>query len=1382
MKKKKFFIGVIGSLSVFMINPNSRLITKTKTIPIEQNFKKATFNQSDVEPITTFLATKEAYADSSLSNKAFSDWVDSVPSGLIAEIKKTSIYINSFNKWKLRQDSGHGNPLYKDTEAFVNNSSISNDYFNAWKTTAKGQEVLKKYYEKWKTKHFADFKSTPGATKAAYEATNTGDTSYTTKFNAYKSGHSANTKEKYADLAASTTNYNTWRVKRETGLKNAWEATTTGATGFVTKVNSWMTANRPALDTKAEWLANAASTTAFNTWKNALSTEAQRKTIWEDSDDFKTKSLAATSSATYLTNNKVNFDNYIKRFFSTTDNNRFNINIRLASSANASFNIVNSHRWYVLLQFLLEVRSGHYEPDPSTKWNNFRFNAQQRTEYFAQWNNVLNDKDTNADLRTDVLRLFDVLHAHSNDGNYVAYAKAQYKLPANSATYNTNFNTWNTDANLRTYYNTHAQSDTDYLAYKKTTYKANAGATYNTDLDAWSATKANGLAAYKLSADLIRDYATWIEAQYKASDAYNNDYEAWIKNQWETTRPYRTFDAWTGHKTNWKPAYMHKNVWNLPSQADKDRITWLKEEYEKTDDFKALIKTHYGTKAKALAFYKKSIQLQIDYAKYGVDYNANVDKWHELKPGMNNTHLASYDDYKRNPQAWLERYIDGYKKDDFLNDYATTDLFTQSEIDALKSKIAGLDELEKSKAIFTFFKNQVAKVKAKVDQNKKVTFDQWLQNNGHTLDDWIAANKDKIVAYWKTQTSAFNASYNKYVQKKVAADGTSLSKRDIKTWAFNTAEGRTFFGNWIKSKVLNDDYANVYKKYMQVRSGNYKAFSQVHLSEEEAWNHIKKVYPWFAKFAIGMADHNAGVLATAKDNTGARTPSEWLSNNMHYFDDWKRSYTYDGESGKRANYWRTSSFYKNELSRYMENGPDSILNGKRTLEDYAKHSSNSDMFASWKRGVELRQYKYLYYHSTSSFKNALRERYSYNDWLEHIDGKYDRWFLSRLGHEGIRTFEDFTFKTSQTGTPDKYKTIKKGTATKEALYQIIKNVEKGSYGRTLTDIEVRDYSFYGDKDSNYYKKWEAMLADKDLADKANLKDTLVRFLKLQNTGKGTTYLNTDYLDWAYNKWVDSGEFALAYRAWDSNIESYFPWYLKWKTLNNYYNNFKKTNFESNSTPNTYKNEFSDWTNRQATYLTGKTRPHALGEGYSKWFSLLKNKYNANEFKAHWQKNLANMDAAKAKWYYDITLKMYNKDHPTQVPDFLKSKEALSAYGKWKDPSIVSISRDQYVASSQGVKDYNSFVAANRSSLETLWKADYQANYDKYLDDNDKLYEKVKKAKSIADKVWFARNQFKATDDYIKQLKLDLEILSHKELADRIKKTYVYYLKETLKTK
>ncbi len=1214
MKKKKFFIGVIGSLSVFMINPNSRLITKTKTIPIEQNFKKATFNQSGVQPITTFLATKEAYADSSLSNKAFSDWVDSVPSGLIAEIKKTSIYINSFNKWKLRQDSGHGNSLYKDTEAFVNNDDASNSYFNTWKATAKGQEVLKQYYEKWSEKKIVDHE---------------------------------------------TSLYNTWRLTRTAALKTVWEATS----------------------------------------------------------DFTTKARIEYSVDDYIAGDHRRVSNYLSGLAGNRRHTMtLNIRLRLGTHARL-YTFSKGNLLDILGQLLGQLNSGAYR-NGGTNWT---IDELWSAGWRAAYNRMLNDynADRVVGLRRDVNEI--------------------YKQLSNPSARN-------------------REIDTNYTTWADTEYKADT-VSYNRGLDSWSLTKANGLDTYKTSLGLT------------------GDYETWIKNQWEASGGYQTFNYWTGFKPNWKPAYMHKNVWNLPSQADKDRITWLKGEYEKTDDFKALIKTHYGTKAKALAFYKRSIQLTRDYFDYVGKYNANVAKWHELKPGMNNTHLASYDDYKRSPQAWLERYIDGYKKDDFLNDYATTDLFTQSEIDALKSKIAGLDELEKSKAIFTFFKNQVAKVKAKVDQNKKVTFDQWLQNNGHTLDDWIAANKDKIVAYWKTQTSAFNASYNKYAKEKVASDGTSLSKRDIKTWAFDTAEGRTLFGNWIKSKVLNNDYANVYKKYMQVLSGNYKAFSQVHQSEEEAWNHIKKVYPWFAKFAIGMADHNAGVLESAKGFPQASSAYVWLRNNIQYFNDWKRTYTYND---KNAHYWRTSGFYKKELSNYMENGPSSILAGKRTLNNYATHSSNSGIFQSWKTrlgGIK----RNIYYKSTSGYKDALKAAYPYNDWLGHTDFNYDQWFLGRLGFVGLKTFDDFTFKTSQTGTPDKFKTIKKGTSFKDALHTIISSVENGVHDWSTSRSEATSY-YLVRPDSNYYQKWENMLSYKDQRNKANLKDTLDRFLRLQNTHEKATHLNSAYLSWASEQFYESARYTSSFRNWDSNINSYLPWYSKSKTLVNSYNNFKKTNFESNSTPNTYKNEFSDWTNLQATYLFDKTRPHALGEGYSKWVKFLKGQYNANKFKAHWQKNLDNMDAAKAKWYYDITLKMYNKDAPTLVPDFLKSKEALSAYSKWNDPSVVSISRDQYVASSQGVKDYNSFIAANRSSLETLWKADYQAAYDKYLDDNDKLYEKIQKAKSIADKVWFARNQFKATDDYINQLKLDLNIISHKELAVRIKKTYVYYLKETLKTK
>ncbi len=513
---------------------------------------------------------KAIYATSSQGQSDLEDYYKGSKDDWFASNASTVAY----NTWKGGAGKAALTTLWKTTADY---RTKKRDWVTAGTTTRRSKAVWLGLadstapYNTWRVKRTT-------ALKNAWEATTTGATSFTTKLATYTSTHATNTKEKYADLAASTANYNTWRVKRETGLKNAWEATTTGATGFVTKVNSWMTANRPALDTKAEWLANAAATTAFNTWKNALSTEAQRKTIWEDSADFKTKSLAATSSATYLANNKTNFDNHIRRFFYSTDNNRFNINIRLASSGNASFNLTNTHRWYALLQFLKQVRSGHYLPTPNNKWDNFRFDDTSKREYIAQWNTILSDKDTNADLKTDVLRLFDVLHAYSEDGNYVNYAKAQYKLPANSATYNTNFNTWNTDANLRTYYNASAQSDTDFLNYKKTTYKANAGATYNTDLDAWSATKANGLAAYKLSADLTSDYATWIESQYKASGAtYNADIDAWSATKSNGVNIYNAHADSTTDYNRWVDPNVRSEALydaNSGGQLDTDLGLW----------------------------------------------------------------------------------------------------------------------------------------------------------------------------------------------------------------------------------------------------------------------------------------------------------------------------------------------------------------------------------------------------------------------------------------------------------------------------------------------------------------------------------------------------------------------------------------------------------------------------------------------------------------------------------------------------------------------------------------------------------------------------------------------------------------------------------------
>ncbi len=369
------------------------------------------------------------------------------------------------------------------------------------------------------------------ALKSAWEATNSGATSFTTKLGSYTSAHTTNTKEKYADLATSNNDYNTWRAKRSTDLKNAWEATDSGTNEFMNKVDAWMTANHASLDTKAEWLADGESDASFSAWKGALTTD-QKKLIWEGTHDFIHESETQVTADEFLRDEESNFnDDMISWLF---DSRRISLQPGFTLASNTTYTMSNASIMVksALRNFFKKADDEAYNyPEVATVFAGST-TAAERNVYINAWRTLLNDKGSDPDLKADVLTIFkkvvdhDTHVDHIDDTRFFAYVKKIYKTAAHSAHYTNAFNAWNTDANLRTHWNTlTSETNTAYKSYKATKYKA--GSSYNTDLDAWSATKANGLPTYKLSSDLTTDYATWIKAQYKASATYNTDLDAW---------------------------------------------------------------------------------------------------------------------------------------------------------------------------------------------------------------------------------------------------------------------------------------------------------------------------------------------------------------------------------------------------------------------------------------------------------------------------------------------------------------------------------------------------------------------------------------------------------------------------------------------------------------------------------------------------------------------------------------------------------------------------------------------------------------------------------------------------------------------------------------
>ena len=535
-----------------------------------------------------YKGSKDDWFSSAVSTPAYNTWRNGAGKAALSTLwRATTDYTTKRNNWVA------GGVSTKRNKATWLGLAASNTPYNTWRVKRK----------------------TP--LKNAWEATSRGATSFTTKLAAYQTAHTTDTKEKYADLAASNANYNTWRLTRTNPLKTAWEATGVARGQYLNLVNAWFTSDRAALDTKAEWIANAASNTAFNAWKTSdANRDADQKAIWENTANYLTAAKNAVNVRSYATGDTANF----KSFYKGNLNNRVQMNRNFSATITSGRagpdrtlgDGVNQNSLESLLYFLARSIDNRLH-DYAGIFSDYTARPKA-ARYLTAWDNILAASDTKAAVLTDLITVYEEIHAKKLDAildnNYNNYAKAQFKTATHTVAYNAAFTAWNTDTNLRAYWANLPASTTAYTNYKKTTYKATVtSAVYNTGLDAWSTTKANGVATYKTSAALTNDYATWINAQYKAATAtYNRDLDAWSAtkangvslynadaesttdyNSWQdpNQRTAAKYDnnhlgqfntdlgLWTANKTNGKTTYFAAaasntafSAWNNPSPND----------------------------------------------------------------------------------------------------------------------------------------------------------------------------------------------------------------------------------------------------------------------------------------------------------------------------------------------------------------------------------------------------------------------------------------------------------------------------------------------------------------------------------------------------------------------------------------------------------------------------------------------------------------------------------------------------------------------------------------------------------------------------------------------------------------------------------------------
>ena len=471
----------------------------------------ASSSQYDTDAKAYYKGSKDDWFSSAGSTPAYNTWRNGAGKPALSTLwRATADYTTKRNTWVAA-----GTTTKRNKATWLGLADSTSDY-NTWRLKRK----------------------TP--LKNAWEATTTGATSYTTKLGAYTSAHTTDTKEKYADLAASNANYNTWRLTRTNPLKAAWEATGGARGQYLNIVNAWFASDRPALDTEAEWERNVASNTAFNTWKAAnANTEAQKKAIWETKSNYVTAARNTISVRSYAGAENDNFKDFFRNHLDSSLRLRGTYSIAISSKAagvsDPAGRVISEPLMWVLFEIAGKIDgSGHLTDAMKRQFPGNERTVARSTAYRNVWNTILTESDTKANVLTDLIAILDEVYDQRQsstlrDDNYETYAKAQFKTATHTVAYNAAFTTWDTDANLKAHWATLPASTTAYNDYKKATYKATVtSAVYNTGLDAWSTTKANGLATYKTSAALTNDYATWIDAQYKAATAtYNRDLDAW---------------------------------------------------------------------------------------------------------------------------------------------------------------------------------------------------------------------------------------------------------------------------------------------------------------------------------------------------------------------------------------------------------------------------------------------------------------------------------------------------------------------------------------------------------------------------------------------------------------------------------------------------------------------------------------------------------------------------------------------------------------------------------------------------------------------------------------------------------------------------------------
>ena len=1416
MKNKKIVVGLVGGLSIFLINPYPNKITPQ--VKPKHYHPKVTFDQ--VAPKKTIeqpLLNSGEYADSELSNEDYQDWVNSNPvtRSINQAYQASDHYQEGLDKWRETKGKAFTADQYLATDR------STQSYARWWGTRPQ------KLHEHWqKSGHFkgrlAAFQEDHDlSTTDQYADSELSDASYERwrKLGPYAPG--------LADLYRNQPTYqdpgyNTWRLTRTNPLKTAYEATGTEENGFLGVVNTWFTANMGLIDTKIEWLNSAASGPAAAAWwaENAP-TVAQQKELWENSDHFFAVARETTSAQSYANNNLANFKTFLRgNLFNETP---MSYDVTLHGDV-----VVRSERGNIrdfLAAALLDIGGEAYAYTELLADVRDRSEAA-RNRYRNKWNELISDSDDDGDLLSDLIILFEEIHSESSlvDSNYNIYAKAQLKLEANEDAYDDAFEEWDNNDGQKTLWNSLGNvTDAAYEAFKKTTYKeTNSGdriAVYNAGLDAWSTTRTNGWETYQASEDyedvsftrsFQKELDVWTRTKanglpaYKTSKFLAHDYKQYITEQYlasaAATRDYQT---WGARKANGGKIYTQS------AQSKEDIKAWRGELYPSQPDYITNKKEWLRTKANGVNDYKVSTELVEDFIEYLDEYNARVTEFYKGQEGVSaeqyqqvcqgNCNVA-YNQYQDDESAWNTKFIANYA-DDYFDTHTTNDLFTRAELSAWQTKVAGLSDTEKKDATWRLFDDKIKTLESQIKQRTKVSYQEWLETNDLTYRQWLTSKlndePEYLIDAWKDHLNGRrDYVWEDFVDYAVENQKLIVEKRDIRYWAINTPEGRKVYEKYLKAKV-NKEGETAQKEWVKLLNGVIKSGTLT--ESKNAIGKFKAKYPyWYNYVASGKNES----LRPHWEQYLKRTHPEWNTSekwsNLHpqEFLTWRDNLA---SNPKRYELWQGSRKYNREYKEFVRTSTNPAVRSKDTLDKYIAHADNAAHFNNWVSISKSHLERYHYFLRSQATRTRIRATYSYDSWLRDDEFSYFDLFLNSL-RDKTRIKAPISFDASTRSTRKPAISFNKFSTVSYTLYRLMRELDGGSYQwKTI----YQDYYDYLDgKSDRYFKKWIEFLNKlKRNQIPAHVVNQLHRFIKLQHDHSSSTVNDSSYLEWALNKYQATRDSVSDFNTFDgvaNRLASYKDWYKKDTRVAQNHIAFLRTRFEGSTGHDAL---FRRWLRSEATFLHDITDEGALPVGQTKYIAFLRNQYlnhdtygdsddrhgddtalwkKTNLWKRDWNQILLTIDSTKKAKQLMAIEDVIAKDYSwSKNFGFFKSVEALFEYNKWVDPDAKPLTEQDFINSPFGKKELQKLYKILLNPTPT-WqavvddhkKATSQA-YLNYLLHPRQLKQKALRGKAISHSLWLSKHQFEKAEALIKSYKIDERHGVNRNIADLYRRDYIY---------